>query len=99
MAVAESSARLPKSMTVTTAPWWMAIIKWLVQALFDYIEAARTFLVLYVLNRSRIPAGLAVRPSLPCLVWRAYLLGAPDGRRARGPLDGILRAVRVLGLS
>ena len=49
MAVPEL-ARLPKSMTVTTAPWWDAIIKWLVQALFDYIEAARTFLVLYVLN-------------------------------------------------
>ena len=49
MAVPEL-ARLPKSMTVTTAPWWDATIRWLVRALFDYIEAVRTFLVLYVLN-------------------------------------------------
>jgi glycine betaine/proline transport system permease protein len=42
--------RLPRSMTVTTAPWWDATIKGLVQVLFDYIEAVRTFLVLYVLN-------------------------------------------------
>ncbi|HUL07140.1 MAG TPA: ABC transporter permease subunit [Candidatus Acidoferrum sp.] len=43
--------RLPKTLTVTTAPWWDATIKWLVQALFDDIEAVRTFLVLHVLNR------------------------------------------------
>lgn len=42
--------RLPKEMTITTAPWWDATIKWLVQVLFDYIEAVRTFLVLFVLN-------------------------------------------------
>jgi len=42
--------RLPKTMTITTAPWWDATTKFLVQMLFDYIEAARTFLVLYVLN-------------------------------------------------
>jgi len=42
--------RLPKALTVTTAPWWDATIKWLVQVLFDYIEAVRTFLVLYILN-------------------------------------------------
>jgi glycine betaine/proline transport system permease protein len=49
MAVPELG-RLPKSMTVTTAPWWDATIKLLVQMLFDYIEAVRTFLVLYILN-------------------------------------------------
>jgi glycine betaine/proline transport system permease protein len=42
--------RLPKTMTVTTAPWWDATIKELVKELFDYIEAVRTFLVLYLLN-------------------------------------------------
>lgn len=42
--------RLPKDMTITTAPWWDATIKWLVQVLFDYIESIRTFLVLFVLN-------------------------------------------------
>ena len=42
--------RLPKGLTVTTAPWWDATIKWLVQMLFDYIETGRTFLVLHVLN-------------------------------------------------
>jgi len=36
-----------KRMTITTAPWWGATNPWLVQALFDYIEAVRTFLVLY----------------------------------------------------
>lgn len=42
--------KLPKTITVTTAPWWDATIKELVKQLFDYIEAVRTFLVLYVLN-------------------------------------------------
>jgi glycine betaine/proline transport system permease protein len=42
--------KLPKTMTVTTAPWWDATIKELVRQLFDYIETVRTFLVLYVLN-------------------------------------------------
>lgn len=42
--------RLPKTMTISTAPWWDATIKLLVQVLFDYIEAVRTFLVLFVLN-------------------------------------------------
>src|SRR5262249_27813022 len=42
--------RLPKTMTVTTAPWWDATINELVKRLFDYIEAIRTFLVLYLLK-------------------------------------------------
>jgi glycine betaine/proline transport system permease protein len=42
--------RLPKTMTLTTAPWWDATINELVKQLFDYIEAIRTFLVLYLLK-------------------------------------------------
>jgi len=49
-AVVPELGKLPKTMTVTTAPWWDATIKELVKQLFDYIEAVRTFLVLYVLN-------------------------------------------------
>ena len=43
-------ARLPKSLTVTTAPWWDVTLNELVKRLFDYIEAIRTFLVLYLLK-------------------------------------------------
>jgi len=43
-------ARLPKTFTVTTAPWWDAVIGELVKLLFNYIEAVRTFLVLYLLK-------------------------------------------------
>src|SRR5262249_31259873 len=42
--------RLPRNMTVTTAPFWDALVNALVRLLFDYIEAVRTFLVLNVLN-------------------------------------------------
>ena len=42
--------RLPKTMTVTTAAWWDATINELVKHLFVYIDAIRTFLVLYVLK-------------------------------------------------
>ena len=43
-------ALLPKTMTVTTAPWWDATISELVKQLFDSIEAVRTCLVLYLLK-------------------------------------------------
>lgn len=92
MAVPEL-ARLPKSMTVTTAPWWDAIIKWLVQALFDYIEAARTFLVLYVLNPFRnFLLALPWAAVVALLGLAGYLLGG----RTLAPIAVLLTAFCAL---
>jgi len=86
-------ARLPKTMTITTAPWWDATIRWLVQALFDYIEAVRTFLVLYVLN--------PFKNFLLALPWAAVvallaLAGYQLGGRSLALLVGLLAAFCAL---
>jgi glycine betaine/proline transport system permease protein len=86
-------ARLPKTMTVTTAPWWDATIRWLVQTLFDYIEAVRTFLVLYVLN--------PFKNFLLALPWAAVvallgLAGYRLGGRSLALLAGLLTAFCAL---
>ena len=86
-------ARLPKTMTITTASWWDATIRWLVQALFDYIEAVRTFLVLYVLN--------PFKNFLLALPWAAVvallaLAGYRLGGRTLALLVGILAAFCAL---
>ncbi len=41
---------LPKELTVTTAPIWGALIQWIVVNFFDYLEAFRTSLLIYLLN-------------------------------------------------
>jgi glycine betaine/proline transport system permease protein len=86
-------ARLPKTMTITTASWWDATIRWLVQALFDYIEAVRTFLVLYVLN--------PFKNFLLALPWAAVvallaLAGYRLGGRTLALLVGLLAAFCAL---
>ena len=43
-------AEVPKAMTVTTAPMWDALVKWININYFDYFDAVRTVLLLYVLN-------------------------------------------------
>ncbi len=45
--------QFPKSLTVTTAPFWDHTIAWIVRNLFDPIEAVRTALLLNVLNPIR----------------------------------------------
>ncbi|MBX3569403.1 MAG: ABC transporter permease subunit [Rhizobiaceae bacterium] len=46
-------ADVPKSMTFTTAPAWKAGVNWITVNWFDYIEAFRVALILYVLNPLR----------------------------------------------
>ncbi|WP_395017955.1 ABC transporter permease [Dongia sp.] len=43
-------AKLPKDMTLTTAPFWSSLIEWINVNLFDIIDAARTWLLLNLLN-------------------------------------------------
>jgi glycine betaine/proline transport system permease protein len=59
-------AKLPDSMTLTTAPYWKAGVDWLTFNYFDAIEAARVFVLLNFLNPLR-----AVFEALP---WFGVLL-------------------------
>jgi glycine betaine/proline transport system permease protein len=43
-------AKLPKDLTLTTAPFWSSLIEWINVTLFDIIDAVRTWLLLNVLN-------------------------------------------------
>jgi glycine betaine/proline transport system permease protein len=58
-------AVLPKSMTITAAPLIDDGMKWMVRTLFDYIEAIRTFLLLYILK--------PVKTFLLALPWLAVV--------------------------
>ncbi len=46
-------AAVPKSITISTAPWWKSAVDWMTINFFDVIEAFRTTLILYVLNPVR----------------------------------------------
>jgi glycine betaine/proline transport system permease protein len=46
-------AAVPKSITVSTAPWWKAAVDWVTINYFDAIEVFRTTLLIYVLNPMR----------------------------------------------
>ena len=47
-------AKIPVSLTVTTAPMWKAGVDWLTINFFDAIEVVRTALLLYFLNPLRV---------------------------------------------
>ncbi|MFO1169517.1 MAG: ABC transporter permease subunit [Hyphomicrobiaceae bacterium] len=44
---------VPKAMTISTAPLWKAAVDWVNLHFFDYIEAFRVALLLYILNPLR----------------------------------------------
>lgn len=46
-------AKVPSSITVSTAPWWKAAVDWVTINFFDAIEAFRVALLRYVLNPIR----------------------------------------------
>lgn len=70
-------AAVPDAMTVTTAPMWDALVKWININFFDYFEAVRTVLLLHVLN--------PVKQALLALPWAgAVLIVAYAGWRLRG---------------
>jgi len=69
-------AEVPRGMTVTTAPVWGELVKWININFFDYLDALRTALIIYVLN----PIKLA----LLALPWTsAVLIAAYAGWRLR----------------
>ena len=86
--VVPAFASFPKSLTLTTAPWWKAGVDWLTLNLFDTIEAVRVFVLLHFLNPMR--AGFEALPWLGVLLvivalgwrlggWRLALLVAALG--------------------
>jgi glycine betaine/proline transport system permease protein len=89
-------AEVPHGMTITTAPVWGELVKWINVNYFDYFEAVRTTLLIYVLN----PIKLA----LLALPWAgAVLIAAYAGWRLRDRnlalLCGLLIAfIAVVGL-
>jgi glycine betaine/proline transport system permease protein len=89
-------AAVPKEWTITTAPVWGALVKWVNINFFDYFEAVRTVLLIWVLN--------PIKQSLLNLPWlAAVLLAAYAGYRLRdwrlGLLAGLLVAFQaVVGL-
>ncbi len=44
---------VPKSITMSTGPWWKAAVDWITVNYFDVIEAARTTVLIYILNPIR----------------------------------------------
>jgi glycine betaine/proline transport system permease protein len=69
-------AGVPDWMTVTTAPMWDALVKWVNINFFDYFEALRTVLLLHVLN--------PVKLTLLAMPWvGAVLIVAYAGWRLR----------------
>jgi glycine betaine/proline transport system permease protein len=86
-------AAVPKEWTVTTAPVWDALVKWVNINFFDYFEALRTVLLIWILN--------PIKQSLLNLPWlAAVLLAAFAGYRLRdwrlGLLTGLLVAFQAL---
>ncbi|HEV8392352.1 MAG TPA: ABC transporter permease subunit [Dongiaceae bacterium] len=69
-------AGVPQGMTVTTAPMWDALVKWINVNYFDYFDAVRTALLLHVLN--------PIKQALLALPWvGAVLIVAYAGWRLR----------------
>ena len=81
-------AGVPEAMTVTTAPVWDALVKWININFFDYFEAVRTVLLLNVLN----PVKLALL-NLPWL--GAVLIAAYAGWRLRNRNLALLCGVMI----
>lgn len=69
-------AAVPDAMTVTTAPMWDALVKWININFFDYFDAVRTALLLNVLN--------PIKLTLLAVPWAgAVLIVAYAGWRLR----------------
>jgi glycine betaine/proline transport system permease protein len=69
-------AGVPDGMTVTTAPIWDALVRWVNINFFDYFEAVRTVLLLHVLN--------PVKQAMLAVPWAgAVLIAAYAGWRLR----------------
>ena len=81
-------AEVPAGMTVTTAPVWGELVKWINVNYFDYFEAMRTALLIYVLN--------PIKLNLLALPWAgAVLIVAYAGWRLRDWKLALLCAVLI----
>jgi glycine betaine/proline transport system permease protein len=81
-------AEVPSEMTVTTAPVWGELVKWINVNYFDYFEAVRTALLIYVLN--------PIKLNLLALPWAgAVLIVAYAGWRLRDWKLALLCAVLI----
>ncbi|HEX6118933.1 MAG TPA: ABC transporter permease subunit [Dongiaceae bacterium] len=89
-------AEVPQEATVTTAPVWGELVKWINVNYFDYFEAVRVSLLIYVLN--------PIKLTLLAVPWAgAVLIAAYAGWRLRDRnlalLCGLLIAfIAVVGL-
>ncbi|MEZ5730910.1 MAG: ABC transporter permease subunit [Paracoccaceae bacterium] len=82
-------AKMPDSVTITTAPYWKAAVDWIVVNWFDAIEAVRVFVLLNFLN--------PMRSAFEHLPWFGVLLVlAAAGYRLGG--IGLAALVSVLTL-
>ena len=76
--VVPSFAALPRGLTISTAPMWKAAVDWITIHFFDYIEAFRTTLLIYVLNPVRaFFEGFPWLPAIGLLGLAAYQLSGP----------------------
>ncbi len=75
-------ANVPEAMTITTAPIWGAIVKWININFFDILEAFRAGLLIYVLNPyKQFLLGLPWLAVVALLTYAGWRLG---GGRAGG---------------
>ncbi|WP_431310731.1 ABC transporter permease [Labrys miyagiensis] len=69
-------AKFPPGWTLSTAPWWKAAVDWITVHFFDWIEAFRVALLLYVLNPMRaFCEGFPWLGALVLLALAGYRLG------------------------
>ncbi len=81
-------AGVPKEWTITTAPIWGALVETINKNFFDYFEAVRVALLIWVLN--------PIKLSLLELPWlAAVLLAAYAGYRLRDWRLGLLAGVMI----
>ena len=81
-------AAVPQGWTVTTAPVWDGLVKWVNVNFFDYFEALRTFLLIWILN--------PIKLSLLKLPWLcAVLIAGYAGWRLRDWRLALLAACLV----
>lgn len=84
-------AKVPENLTVTTAPVWGAIVKWININFFDILDAFRAGLLIYVLN--------PYKQFLLSVPWPAVVaLSAYAGWRLGGGKSGGWRLALLCGL-
>jgi glycine betaine/proline transport system permease protein len=89
-------ARVPEEMTVTTAPIWGEIVKWININFFDALEALRTTLLIYVLNP--IKQSLLAAPWLGVVALVGFAGWRLGGWRLMVPTAAMIAMLAATGL-